>query len=463
VTGGVQAASARTGDPSAQRFTPAEARGVLQRATTLVRRGPGRSASDVSTDLTMTLRDLHLARPSLSGADRRAADRLLSRSAAAARVQATSAAATPSVRCSPHFCVHYGTSTTSGWANTTLSTLEHVWVEEVDLMGRQPLPDGGSTADPLNPDDKVDVFLEDLGDRGYYGYCTSDDANATQVAAYCGLDDDFARAQYGAAPLDSLRVTAAHEFFHAIQFAADVTEDLWFMEGSATWAEDVVYDDINDNYQYLGDSPIRFPRTSLDYDDGGFPYGSFIFFTYAAERQGQETVRRFWDMAVGVRTSLQAIRAVIGADAWPAFFNTFGSWNTLPLHSYSERAGYPSPAFWRRRTLTAGAPTTGLQSVGISHLGSAAALVAPGAHLSTRKRLLVTVDGPPRASGSAALLQRRYRDGRVTHTMIPLDTNGNGRTLVKFNRRVLSSIAVVVSNTNRYGATRVFRVRASLR
>ena len=52
-------------------------------------------------------------------------------------------------------------------------------------------------------------------------------------------------------PINALRVTAAHEFFHAIQFAYDVKEDLWFMEGSATWVEDEVYDSINDNYQFL--------------------------------------------------------------------------------------------------------------------------------------------------------------------------------------------------------------------
>ncbi len=416
-------------------------------------------------DLTMTLRDLHLARPALTGADRRAANRLLSRSTPAAQAQATSAAAALTVRCSTHFCVHYGTTTTTAWATTTLVTLEHVWGQEVPMMRRQPLADGGSAGDDTNPDNRVDVFLEDIGLEGYYGYCTTDDeTGASQVSAYCALDDDFARNQFGGAnPLNSLRVTAAHEFFHAIQFAADVTEDVWFMEGSATWVEDVVYDNINDNYQYLPTSLIRHPRTSLDYSGGGYPYGSFIFFTYATARHGATTVRRFWDMAVGQRTSLQAIRAVIGASAWPAFLTTFGSWNTLPLHSYQERAGYPSPVWWLRRTLNPGAATTGWHSVGISHLGSSAMLVAPGKHVPLRKHLLVNIDGPPKASGTAALLQRRFRNGRVTHTMIKLGANGNGRTLVQFNRRVLSSIAVVVANTNRYGQARVFRVRTSLR
>ncbi len=457
--------SARPGVTERAGFTRAEARDVLHRAVRLMQPGSSdRGVRPGAGDLTMVLRDLHLARPALAGADRRTANRLLSRSTAAAKAQAGSAGATLNLRCSTHFCLHYGSSTTSAWATTTLSTLEHVWGQEVPLMGRQPLPDAGSAGDDTNPDNRVDVFLEDLGADGYYGYCTTDDSSAaTQVSAYCALDNDFARSQFGAAPLSSLRVTAAHEFFHAIQFAADVTEDTWFMEGSATWVEDVVYDSINDNYQYLSSSAIRHPRTSLDYSGGAFPYGSFIFFTYATARHGATTVRQFWNMAVGVRTSLQAIYAVIGAAAWPAFFTTFGSWNTLPLHSYQERAGYPSPAWLLRRTLSAGAATTGWRTVGISHLGSSAVLVAPARKLAARKRLLVEIDGPPKASGTAALLQRRLRSGRVTHTMITLGANGNGRTLVQFNRNVLSSIAIVVANTNRYGAARVFKVRASLR
>ncbi len=440
-------------------YTRAEARAVLRRAARMLR---GSTDPEAPGDLTMALRDLHLARPALRPADRREATRLLSRSTASAELQA--AAGAPRRTCSTNICVHYGSATSAAWAATTLTTLDHVWAREVPLMGRAPLPDGGVAGVSENPDDRLDVFLEDLGDEGYYGYCTTDDTTgSSQVPAFCALDDDFARVQYGAAPLDSLRATAAHEFFHAIQFAADITEDTWFMEGSATWVEDYVYDAINDNYQYLAQSPIRYPRTALDHDGSNFPYGSFIFFTYSTERRGVSIVRRYWDMAVGRRTSLQAIRAVVGATGWSTFMTTFGSWNTLPRHSYSERLGYPRPAWWHRRTLSNRARSTGWRRTTISHLGDAAVLVSPARNLSVRKRLLVEIDGPPRASGTAALLQRRYRSGKVTHTMIRLGANGNGRTLVQFNRRVLSSVAVVVANTNRYGAGRVFRVRASLR
>ena len=42
------------------------------------------------------------------------------------------------------------------------------------------------------------------------------------ASGYCVLDNDFAAAQFpDATPIDSLLVTAGHEFFHAVQFAYD--------------------------------------------------------------------------------------------------------------------------------------------------------------------------------------------------------------------------------------------------
>ncbi len=156
------------------------------------------------------------------------------------------------------------------------------------------------------------------GRDGYYGYCAPDgdqpNTGNGRAAAYCVLDNDYARSQFGIAPINALRVTAAHEFFHAIQFAYDVDEDIWFMEGTATWVEDEVYDSINDNYQYLPYSAIRNPRQSADYSVGQSRYGAFLFFRYAPERLRSRTVmRQFWEYADAPkrRYSLQAIRAVI--------------------------------------------------------------------------------------------------------------------------------------------------------
>ena len=149
-----------------------------------------------------------------------------------------------------------------------------------------------------------------------------------RLPGYCVLDNNYARSQYGSANfLNPLRVTAAHEFFHAIQFAYDVDEDLWFMEGTATWVEDEVYPTINDNRQYLAYSPIRYPRCSADYTSGLHRYGSWILFRFASEYlHNRAIVRRMWeaaDSAADARTRCRRSgrwcrRGRAGRCSWPS-------------------------------------------------------------------------------------------------------------------------------------------------
>ena len=143
-----------------------------------------------------------------------------------------------------------------------------------------------------------------LGERGLYGYCAVDDSRTRSpyrydaYAGYCVLDDDFARTQFPAnSPTENLRVTAAHEFFHAIQFAYDATEDAWFMEGTSAWIEDEIYDSVNDNRYYLRTSQFKEPSRPLDTSRGFAVYGTWGFFRFLSERLGADVVRRAWERA----------------------------------------------------------------------------------------------------------------------------------------------------------------------
>ena len=56
------------------------------------------------------------------------------------------------------------------------------------------------------------------------------------ISGYCVFDDDFSKKQFGGgggATACPLKVTAAHEFNHAIQFNYDAFEDMWFLEATA--------------------------------------------------------------------------------------------------------------------------------------------------------------------------------------------------------------------------------------
>jgi len=492
-------------------FTKAEAKDVLAEAKSKLRPDTKRVRAHrpvgdgVDTDITMTLRDLYLARPELTGSDRRDANEMLSRGRVSYGDADPVTLSTPLTKCSANFCVHYrprpgsvpvSESATAAQVDTTLRVLENVRAFETGTLGyRKPLSDAPAVPTTDNPDGRFDVFLGDIAREGLYGYCSPDGAEPDngdgRARAFCVLDNDYARSQYGIEPLNALRVTAAHEFFHAIQFAYDVNEDLWFMEGTATWVEDEAFDYINDNYQFLPDSPIRQPRRALDYSVDLAPYGSFLFFKYAAERLGTRTVvRRFWEYADAPtnRYSLQAIRAVMAArgTSWPILFTVFAGWNTLPARSYSERGGYPTPVLTMNKTLTNRASSTGWKAVNLPHLSSSTIRVVPHRSLSKRKRILIQVDGPNTSHGTTAMIQRRYRNGTVTHAMIPLNSYGNAQLLSGFNRTSISSMYVVVSNTSTqmsncgrvttyggpryscyghgtYDSAQTFKVRATLR
>jgi hypothetical protein len=469
-------------DDSQPDFTRREALGLLAKAQRQLRRDTQRVrerkpvGSGLSTDITLTLRDLFLARRNLTGDDRREADALLARptdpggdpeggDGSPILYPATGRAhwcPTGGVACIHWVAtgaerINLTDSDDDGvpdYVETVYATMSQVWSYEIGTLGyRKPLPDDGGPSDADNPDAKLDIYLADLGSRGIYGYCAPEGSpNVHQLPVYCVLDNDFAYSQFRTAPANALRVTAAHEFFHAIQFAYDVDEDYWMMEGTATWVEDEVYDAINDNYQYLDESAIRHPRGPTDYSIGFHRYGSFLFFKYASERLGRTVVRQFWENADATRNrySLQAIRAVLAArkTSWPAFYAMFGSWNTLPARSYSERAHYPTPALTLNRTLTKRTRSTGWRKVSLPHLSNSAIRVAPGARLSPHKNLLIEANLPDTRRGAVVLVQRRFRNGTVSHAMMPLDTSGHGRLQIRFDRRVLASVVVVASNTS---------------
>ena len=88
--------------------------------------------------------------------------------------------------------------------------------------------------------------------------------------------------------MNSLRVTAAHEFFHAVQFGYDYGEDPWLMEATATWMEERVADD---DQRQPAVPPLRpgrrARRPARHLQPAGFnQYGNWAFFEYLSSRYG---------------------------------------------------------------------------------------------------------------------------------------------------------------------------------
>ena len=176
---------------------------------------------------------------------------------------------------------------------STLHAFETAWRVEVVRMGfRAPKPDG--TSADHGPNDELDVYLADVGALGLSGYVATDDPRADDdgyqyrdYSAYVVVDDDFSVAQLGASGgPGGLRATAAHEFFHAVQFAYDSSEDAWLTEGTAVWMEDRVADDVDANRRWLRSSALVHPWVPIDSSRGMNEYGAWIFWRFLTESDG---------------------------------------------------------------------------------------------------------------------------------------------------------------------------------
>jgi hypothetical protein len=349
--------------------------------------------------------------------------------------------------------------------SVTVGVFERVWATIVDDLGyRAPRSDEGSRNH--GPDGRTDIYLADLGDDSLYGYCTWDAAG--EVAAYCVVDNDFAAEQYGGEPLDSLRVTAAHEFFHAVQVGYSQWADTWLMEGTAAWIEDEVYDSINDNLRYLGTGALSQPHVSLDrvsWEDHSTLYSSWIFWRFLSEYFGNaktddpSVVREVWERVGRGARSLPAIRGVLvgRGTTFEQVFADFGAVNRVAPRWYSEGGSYArfvaSPS---RFGLTRSRRSTGWKATRLDHLSTQSAVIRPRDGLAGEWRLRILVDLPPRFRGSRASIMVHRRNGGVGWRDVTLDRRGNGRIVVPFGRRLVDSVALSLSNasTRMTGCTR---------
>ena len=145
-----------------------------------------------------------------------------------------------------------------------LTLMNRVWRYEVGTLGYRPPPSDGKRGG----DARYDVYLKEVFGQGLYGLSVPERPVHVQpprpTPATSSSTTTSPVASSGPTRSQTARVTAAHEFFHAIQFGYDVAEDHWLMESTATWMEEQFADSSNDNRQYLPSGQLAHPNTPLD-------------------------------------------------------------------------------------------------------------------------------------------------------------------------------------------------------
>ena len=339
-----------------------------------------------------------------------------------------------------------------------------MWDAETAGLGyREPLDDSATTLnDGSGPE--LDIYIADIGSIGLFGYCTSDDPHAYEfsapwaVSAYCVLDDDYRQAQYGIGQtsLEYLQVTAAHEFFHAVQFAYDWFEDYALMEGSAMWMEGQVYPLVIDRINYLGRSALARPGVPLDTGAGGFEYGAWLFWRFLTEKVfsgDPKIIREIWERADGGPSpafgdlySFQAVRRALAAHGLE-FRSTFAQFGwTNDLRDYEEAdLGYPVAPVASTFNFGPFLHSTGWEAPRLAHLSTRFYRFRPQAIGSVAK-LHLGVDLPGPATNPAATAIVYARGGPKEIHPIGLDGRGDGHVTVKFGSSEVWKVDLVLSN-----------------
>jgi hypothetical protein len=332
-------------------------------------------------------------------------------------------------------------------------------------------------------DGRFDVYLADTGRADLGGYTSSDDPRLADtakhkyraVSAFVVLDNDYRPAQFAqGTPLDNLRASAAHEFFHAVEMGYDYREDPWLTEGTAAWVEDQVFDNVNLNIVYLQHSMAAAPLTPLDFGRQGHQYGAWLFFRYLSERFGPKIIERIWRFADDSRHqvssnelhtySMAAVKKAVGREGRELrnVFSDFIRANLRPARYYNEGAENHYPmAFSANVALNKKGEDTKWMGTALDHMAAIYVTFVPGDAAPKGRRLLIRVDGPPRGTGTQSQVLVRYKSGRLDPHTVHLNRKGNGSIRVTFARGKIAGVDVALINAStRYSGC--FKKRTTL-
>ncbi|MCW2737390.1 MXAN_6640 family putative metalloprotease [Nocardioides sp.] len=410
---------------------------------------------------TLALRDLWLKKSKLRGQERRIADAMLARPTDGVGDPQGFGYTVPEAAplCNTRLCLHYvptgpDAPPSADWPAQNLAVMDSVWTQEVDQLGyRAPLTDGTKGGSS-----QFDVYLKDLG-GDIYGFCAGETPVKKRTGSgYCVLDNDFAAAQFpNGTPTDNLVVTAAHEFFHAVQYAYDYAEDPWMMESTATWMEERIATAVNDNRQYFPWSQVYAPYIPLDAfsRSAGYQYGNWTFWEYLSTKYGVGIVDKAWKQAGslkgdGGKNSIPALQKVLKKKGGlTKVYATYAAGNLTPAANFPEGAEYGIPKVRGAKKLKKGKRKR--FAVKINHLSSASYVYVPGKGVSGKKwKLSLRVTGPVKRTSPAAVVVVHLANGKRQVTLVRLNRGGDGAKKVSFDKRKVAAVSVTLVN----GSTR---------
>lgn len=156
-----------------------------------------------------------------------------------------------------------------------------------------------------------DIYIMAFG-TNYYGVNVHEGGGKS----YIKIDNDYASGFYTTG-IQVMRLTVAHEFFHAIQRAYKETQsmsDQFFYELTSTWIEDIIVPDGDDYLYWLNDF-FNNPQQSWDQTDG---YSLALFGHYLSTQFEDITtekesviMREIWENISNVNTPYDILDSIL--------------------------------------------------------------------------------------------------------------------------------------------------------
>lgn len=253
---------------------------------------------------------------------------------------------------SGRFRIHFDTSATSSnvpamvdqngdrisntalqFVDTVAAIFDSVWSTEIGQFAfPAPLSDNGAGGG-----NEFDVYIQDLGANSF-GYTDWDVNTAINPTAsnpryptWIVIDNDFGTG-FRTKGVAGIEVTAAHEFFHAIQVgnAGVWYDDFQYYEMTAESMESRVFPavkdyifDLGQYFRYIETTPLYMP-----YSNQNPGYERAIWGVYLMRRFGTQIMRSWWN-TVGAMLPWLALKQTILANGSTVGeeFKQFSIWN----------------------------------------------------------------------------------------------------------------------------------------
>ncbi len=258
----------------------------------------------------------------------------------------------------------------SDWVETAADAFDDAWFQQIDQMGFIAPPNDSAYAPAGTPalnvglDGLFDVYFLDLSANLISGFTQSEwqappnSARSGGSSSYIVIENDFAGKDDAEREV-YLRITAAHEFHHAVQYGYSLDMPRWWMEATAVFAEDKAMPQVNSYVPYTN-LFLESPQLPLWKRGGSREYGATVWPQFLANyySQGRADILRsiyaYTASHPGSANFFNSIDAVLRSetgDSMDKAFSQFTVWNYF-TGSRDDKRHYADGAAFREVSLT---------------------------------------------------------------------------------------------------------------